>query len=460
MHHLPKLTAPFYADPGDGTMLHRYLDEEFVSRFQEELAAGALKGTKDQAWRQTDRFGKYAKNTVCLRLPLHRTFYMVSSEISCDVLGNPAFDPAKIQSAGFVVRRGSAGNFHTWQVRQGKAIGWRKEAYSDLEPDHYKRLLNRKLIAPKRREPLYSGEQIHPLIPELADITDSSGRLRKHCILSGFLPLGGTVDGSVEAAENQDSNTAGSNSRVSSEGQLAEFEWPFGSWDGESDAVRCSCSGSLAEVAGGMCGHIEWEDSHGFQVDENGLASSAFISLLKVLLERYHIQDASLSENEALRTALSSIYFYDSIDVSKGENYPVLDSKKRNESLLSYLDDHVEDVLEWLAELENPPEPAEDENDEQAFSEAMPQNKKNLFVTQAQAASLRELLVLRSEQAERFVENSLALPRYSQNKDDEYFIVPFVRYLDDCGCEKITWGPASKAFRVVSPLDPEAVRLF
>ena len=94
--HTPKLSTPYYADPGDGTMLHRYLDEQFVNRFNQEAANGQLTGTSAQAWRSSDRFGSHAGNTVTLRLPVHRTFYMISCEVSCDMIGNPAFDPTNV----------------------------------------------------------------------------------------------------------------------------------------------------------------------------------------------------------------------------------------------------------------------------------------------------------------------------------------------------------------------------
>ncbi|HSX85116.1 MAG TPA: hypothetical protein VLE50_06890, partial [Cellvibrio sp.] len=53
---------------------------------------------------------------------------------------------------------------------------------------------------------------------------------------------------------------------------------------------------------------------------------------------------------------------------------------------------------------------------------------------------------------------SLPLPRYTQGKDDYYFVVPFVRYRNDCGNEEIAWGSPSQTFRVASPLDAEAAR--
>src|SRR5207249_4737911 len=38
------------------------------------------------------------------------------------------------------------------------------------------------------------------------------------------------------------------------------------------------------------------------------------------------------------------------------------------------------------------------------------------------------------------------------------FVLPFVRWRDECGCDRISWGPASTPFRVASPFEPQAQR--
>ena len=449
-HHTPALSTPYYADPGDGTMLHRYLDEQFVNRFNQEAANGKLTGTSAQQWRVNDRFGANAGNNVTLRLPVHRTFYMVSCEVSCNLIGNPAFDPNKIVSAGFVVRRGNVDNYQTWQVRDGTAQGWRREdagkqASLESEPDHYRRLLNRKLIAAKIPEPLYSGEQTHPLHAQLVKINNGNGKARNHTLLSGFLPLGGAVEAALTNDETEGDDTVFAN------GQMGEFEWPFGSWDGVSDAVTINSSGTLAEVAGSISEHFDWRQSTGLQVN-NGRPTRAFVPFLRALIERYHIDDASLIDNEALRTLLGQIFFYSNISASGTESGNAsLSGRTRFSSLLSYIESNYPLLLDWAADIKT----SETESGNYSL---LPATTADLYITEQQAASLRELLVMRAEKAEQMVADSLPIARYGQTADDVYFVRPFVRYLDDCGHEKIVWGPPSKPFRVVSPLDPEAVR--
>ena len=82
----------------------------------------------------------------------------------------------------------------------------------------------------------------------------------------------------------------------------------------------------------------------------------------------------------------------------------------------------------------------------------------HLFIDEKQAFALREALFERSiEHAKDYVD-SLQIPRYQQEKNDIYYLKPFVRYLDDKGCEQIVWGGNSEYFRVAAPFDPEASR--
>ena len=37
-HHGIHVTAPYYAASNDGTMLHRYLDDQFIDRYQRDAS--------------------------------------------------------------------------------------------------------------------------------------------------------------------------------------------------------------------------------------------------------------------------------------------------------------------------------------------------------------------------------------------------------------------------------------
>ncbi len=452
--HKAKLVTPYYADPGDGTMLHRYLDDAFVQRFNQEASAGKLTGTSAQAWRERDRFGAHAGEHVTLRLPIHRTFYMVSCEVSCDQIGTPAFDPLKVVSAGMVVRRGSPEACQSWQVREGVALGWQEEGAAEHEPDINRRLSNRGLIKPKNPAPLYSGEQTHPLYPLLIERQDEKGRSRKHTLLSGYLPLGGTVDATLLPTVNQ-REIGSAQEKVSSAGQLAEQAWPFGSWDGVSSELGNSCTGSLEQVAGEVCGNFDWNQATGLQID-HGIPTPAFALLLRTLIERYHISDRSISENEALRNQLQQLNFYHGLSVDESDGDLSLIGRHTHGNFLEYIEGATESLLNWYAEKDFVESGGD--SDDITVSDHLPDLHYDLYITEQQARSIRELMVLRAEQAEQIVEEALPLPRYGQAEDDTYFLRPFVRYLDECGKEQITWGPVSKPFRVVSMMDPEAVR--
>ena len=226
----PRLDAPAYAAAEDGTMIHRYMDTAFIARFMEDVRQFKLTGTMAQAWRSEDRFGKHAGSLPTLRLPLHKTFYVVSVEASCDQLGRPALDPRRVASAGFVVRRGAPGNAQGWNLQDGTAIGWRSLDMPDAEPDERRRLVNVGLLGRDAEPGRYTGEQTYQLRPLLIDEKAASdlSPARKRTLLNGFLPLSGEAPVPVDPVPESDTPETLS-------GRLAEQEWPFGSWNGRED---------------------------------------------------------------------------------------------------------------------------------------------------------------------------------------------------------------------------------
>ena len=272
------------------------------------------------------------------------------------------------------------------------------------------------------------------------------------------------MNGSVEAAIADEENEADKTPQsaritISATGQLVEHEWPFGSWDGVSADPVCRCSGSIQEVAIDLCGHFSWLQETGLQVN-NGIPTRAFVAVLRTLIERYQIFASSVGDNEALRNLLDQIRFYPGLSVTAGvSGNASLAGKTATMSLLAYIDNNHDALIDWYADLD-------EENNKRLNKDqpplivktALPNISDDLYLLESQAGSLREQLVMRAEQAEKIVEMSLPLPRYTQGKDDVYFVQTFLRYHDDCGCERIVWGPSSALFRVASMLDPEAVR--
>jgi len=122
-------------------------------------------------------------------------------------------------------------------------------------------------------------------------------------------------------------------------------------------------------------------------------------------------------------------------------------------SLWDYLVAQSEDVSTWysthepLMALDSPP----------AFA-ALKNFPGHLYITEAQAQAWRAQMLARAEQVNTLVEAVLPLPRYTQGKDESYFVQPFIRYRDECDCEKMCWGQPSFEFAVASPFDTQTAR--
>jgi hypothetical protein len=459
-NHLPVLQAPWYADPADGTVLHRYLDEEFVPRFLQEAQSGRLVRNADQAWRGEDRFGG-RMDYPTLRLPVHRAFYIASCEVSCDAFGLPALDPARIVSAGLVVRRGSSpAQALRWIVKEGVPMGWWGGEAGNDEPCDCRKLRQLGLLPERYPEPAYSGEETAPMHPLLLRTPGANGANRTRTLLWGYVPLGGQVrvDGPVSGGNIPEPDYA------------LENPWPFGHADGEP----------------------AWTRGHGYQV-RAGKAQPAFRQLLALLLGRYRVNDAADPDNAALRQFLGGIFFhaaplqvrrekkvflndlgnsvsqhlhfFSAIEAADLDDPgdPVLNTDDRRESLLTYIDRRGDQILEWLSWQDRGVDHALPGFDlgtsEPPDSEAnLPRLDRSLYLAESEAEALRGLLDMRARAALAASDMGTAMPRFGQDDDDVFFVRPFVRYQDAQDCERIAWGPASQPFRVASPLSPQAQR--
>lgn len=460
MKHTPVLQAPWYADPADGTVLHRYLDEQFVPRFLQEAQSGRLARNADQAWRAEDRFGG-RMDYPTLRLPVHRAFYIASCEVSCDSFGLPALDPARILSAGLVLRRGrSPAQAMRWIVKEGVPMGWWGGESADGEPCDCRRLRQLGLLPVRYPEPAYSGEETYPMHLLSLRGKSQNGASRTHTLLWGYVPLGGQV--------RVDGTPSGRN--IPEPDYAKEYPWPFGNADGSPD----------------------WRIGHGYQV-RAGRAEPAFRQLLALLLGRHRVNDAADPDNAALRQQLGRVAFHTAPlqvrrekkvfmselgkSVSKHLHFfsaieaadlddpgdPVLNADDRRESLLSYIDRRGDQILEWLSWQDRGVDRALPGFDlsaqEPPDSEAnLPRLDLSLYLAEAEAEALRGLLEMRTRAALAASDMGTAVPRFGQDDDDVFFVLPFVRYKDEKDCERIAWGPASQPFRVASPLSPQAQR--
>lgn len=520
--HKPVIRTPYYADEGDGTLIHRYLDEDFVTRHLQAMQQGTLPGNRAQNWRFEDRFAD-DKTLPWLRLPVHRTFYMVSCEVVCDAFASPPFNPQNITSAGFVVRRRDGSR---WLQTNGVAQGWQSAITKDEDPDHVRQLRRQKLIRPRLAVPLPSGEESYPLHAQLIDARTADGRQRKHTLLYGYLPLSGSVQ--TDVIEQRSPNDY----------FVDSLPWPFGRQDQEKNTV------------------LVWQPGDGYLMN-NAIAKPALVKLINQLVSRYQLLDSTIAANKPLNALLSGVHFYRLPDVARyrqsrqklalvaqnctavaealtllslgnlADKVQALAAKKANlpglpdPNVLEAEDFAAErltadtaQALQWLADVSTltaqiraqiPTHSAVlalqasitaadaglrslhaylsnidhfkvlslqaylDANKAALLTKAGIDEDQadilvelgadwHLFINEQQAMTLREHLFQRSIQHSQDYVDSLQIPRYQQNPGDSYYIKPFVRYRDDKGCEQIVWGGNSEAFRVAAPFDPEASR--
>lgn len=425
-----RLHAPWYADPDDGCMLHRYLDEEFLLRFRQAALAGSLSPASAQAWRQHDRFGRH-RDLPTLRLPLHRCFYVVCCEASCERPGLPALAPERIIDAGMVVRRGTPERFEVWRIEQGLPQGWQPPPGGDTasyDPDERRALRRLGLPVPDDAPP--SGEAIHPLHPLPVPATGTSGQRRPHTLLFGYLPLGGSAPAPPTGPPPARDLAA----------HLCDLPWPFG--HRQSD---------------GACRPGEWDGARDGQLVSAGRPNAAGTALLHHLVTVCQAFDAARAGNAELRQLLAGLAFCNDPHCQ----YPT------GETLLGYLDHQMrraetlldsDAVDEAALERTLPAWLARNPADRPA-SEPLPGLPPVwLHLTAGQAEALRLALARRGLALQQALEASLPRPRYGQGADDRFFVRPFLRYRDHHGCERIAWGPPSAPFRVAAPLDPEASR--
>ena len=458
VNHGVTLHTPYYAGADDGTVLHRYLDDRFVVRFLDDANNGRLTGLAGQAWRSQDRFGRYSKDYPTLRLPLHQAFHMVCCELCCDLPGHPPLDPARVLSAGMVIRRGTPDSHARWLLRDDQPVGWRQVNDPDPEPDQHLRLAKRGLVKPRPIAPLYSGEQVHPMHTVVVRQSTTAGNARNRTLLYGFLPLGGAYH--IPLEEQDRSGDTGETASI--DGQLAEQRWPFGSLPATGDAAPASCSGgekTLGELAADCCGQ-PWQQSTGYQV-KGAVPTEALRDCLRTLVERYRLQEDN-DANEALANLLAQVALYalpgqvrSKLQAADGDGDFNLAKHTPIGNLLDYIRNTHEALIDWYAERDYKLRMGE------TVVEALPAASKtadwDLYITEAQARTLRELLVLRVDRAAQDLTNALPIPRFAQGENDVYFVQPFVRYCHN-GRQAIAWGPPSKPFRVTGPLDPEAAR--
>lgn len=500
------LKPAFFENKRQATLL-RYLDADFIARFQQDIQQQRFSGIQFSEWQEEERHSDFDDRPV-LRLPTHRAFHIVCCEVACNRLGEPALDPAKIASAGFVIRRESLvriplrnkegdgftqdiqekkGVFNRltlnqksdgrsrgkpqftqvkkqfgWILEDGEAIGWQHRGLLKDDPDLSRRLCRNGVLHRNKDQNTYSGEEIHPLHP--LKIKDKQGKCRT--LLFGYVPLGGFY---YERQPELSDDEAEEIDQLST----ANLPWPFGYKSG-------------VPTEG-------WNSDDGLQVNR-GRPTVALATMLSQLVNRYHLGEENLPDNSGLQQACDRLDFYNpdlifqmpvlpvsffssfsgvneifqqtlnagtlslqfvSAGLSLGQYLKDCFAQKENNPLVRWIAD-VEVLADSVGGIENlpqlPPLPNADGNGVLSYS---------LSVSESDAELLRQQLGARLRNLTLATTREIPLPKFGQGRQDTYRIIPFLRSLTDQGGEQITWADPlaqSDLFRVAASFDPMASR--
>ena len=450
--HPVALRAPYFSNAG-GAELHRYFEPEFIQRFQRDLQKQQITAESLKHWKTEDSFCKFDNKPV-LRLPMHKSFYLVSCEIVCDRLGHPALDPQKIKSAGFVIRRIGVRGEQSWMIDDDEVMGWEASPTGLRDPDVNRRLCcdhARKLAGLPAADAwntptTYTGELTHPLHP--MKTFDTKGHC--HTVLYGYVPLGGTyllrqTDG--KAVFDADSLNNFTNATAT------QLPWPFG--------FKPAVPNTAVDKT--------WLSEHTRPV-AFGVPTMAFFELLKIIINRYHLGEKSIAENQALEQWASRQAFYleaananlkpNSFDDSTRANFSNALKLTFSDWLTGVFNNENNPLISYMARQEKRIDAGS------TTLEALPDKNGNtmnfsFYITQGDAQELRTLLDQRVLNHALGKVREIPLPKFGQAKEDVYQIIPFVRVLDDCGKEHIVWAGTnarSQIFRVAAPFDPNASR--
>lgn len=448
VYHPVKIKSPVYADE-PGTQLHRYLETEFIPRFQQDTKRNRAATSASPVWRGEVAFSEHDQLPV-LGLPVHHTYHIVSCEVQCDQLGSPALDPAKVSSAGFVVRRVGGSEEQAWTIEDGKAIGWQAVLSEQRDPDVNRRLCTNGVLRRSVVEPTYSGEEIYPM--HTLDSVDSNGK--RHTVLYGYLPLGGFY---YENGEPVDADSLAQGMAGDEEAPLPPFAYArsrkgIGSWT-EEDARPV----------------------------HRGEPTVAMFTLLRLLVNRYHLGEEKTDDNHSLEQWAKGVFFYDDrSNRRRGAPTEFNDLNRhrflrsRRYSLLSYLNRCFaagvdNPLIEWISDQEERFESASSLEIRLTKLPARPDwegvstgnEGYSIYISSADAQEIQSLLRQRLHANLTSIANEIPIPKFRQRQSDQFQVVPFVRVLDEAGKERTVWGDTaerSEFFRVAAPFDPDLSR--
>jgi hypothetical protein len=446
--HDVTLQAPWYAPAGRAVAIQRYLDPGFVQQFQAD-ASNAPAGRQAElfGWEQEDSMPVGQGSVLKLRRPVHKTFYVVAWEACCKLPTLPAIAPEKIESAGFVIRSGSAAAPLGFQIVQGKSQGWGPvEPLAD--PDAVRGIKALGLVPRSATpNPGYTGEETFPLHP--LPVQDAGN---PHTLLFGYLPIGGgTYMPPSPPAPPTDTGDS----------MLQDLPWPFG----------------LAGFSNGPPGTYTFD-----QQIKAGQIDSAMAALLRILLGRYQLVDPDAwndPQNGTLVGILDGLAFYtDPATPLSGQalrDWAAASPAPGSSTLGAVLRDYAATPAPASAGSSLGPaaptittaqmffaalmqaDPASSSTPLPA-SAKLPASAQNLLVIEADAARIRAALRLRLVNAQAVSSAAMPVPKLVSGPNGRYFVMPFLRTMRPDGCIRIYWGPPSEPFAVAAAFDPDAAR--
>lgn len=463
--HPVKLRAPFYTRAQGihanhkGAELHRYFEPEFTNLFQQDLQQQRLGDIENCQWKTEDNFSRFNDYPV-LRLPMHKSFYLVSCEVVCDRPGKPALDPQQIASAGYVIRRLAPGGEQSWMLENDKPLGWQPTPTGARDPDVNRRCCqiatNRKIklrgATPPPAALTYTGEQTHPM--HAIKTLDEQGKY--HTIIFGYVALGGSYMLRQPVGKSAQKKSAATQANASftadslanfSKATAAQLPWPFG---------FKPVAGKVDQTWGAECA----------RPINKAVPSLAFFELLKHWVNRYHLGEKNVTDNAGLQAWAEKQYFYVETSANKLSPATFTDFTRGNFTPVN----NPKNLFVWLgehfAQAENPLVKyianQEKRLDEGRSLEPIPGlGNYCLYITPADAQELRNHLDQRVLSQAVGKVKEIPLPKFGQDSSDVYQIVPFIRLRNACGAEEIVWGDAqlrSERFRVAAPFDPNASR--
>jgi hypothetical protein len=189
------IVAPASPDVDTAPALLQRSDEDFVEATVEDLRTPAGRASLRNRLAST----RNASQVLKLFQPLQRQFHLAVIEAWCDTAGMPRIDPARVDSAGLVLRRirgsGSGQFLEAWVKSNGRIRGWMRVAQAtEKAPPLATHRLARRPVSPSidvaltrfalEREDALLDEHVVPLFMAPPDVCSEA----KKTLFYGLVP--------------------------------------------------------------------------------------------------------------------------------------------------------------------------------------------------------------------------------------------------------------------------------